>query len=121
MNNKFEIYVYEDMDYDDFVSSQREKFRLHGLAVKIESHFFEINFYTKDIINRFNTEGHPFYGRPNLVIVEEITIKELEKAIIYLFENGYFKHLKKYRSFEEIIFYPSGEYKGKLLSSIIPD
>jgi hypothetical protein len=91
--------------------------RLWVAAVKINNHFYQVNFYHKEIVfNYFNTEGNTYYSRPGLIIVESLEIEELNRAVGYLIGQNYFETLKKYRSFENIKFYQTGAtYKGKSL------
>jgi hypothetical protein len=119
-----EIYVYEDLDELDFLDCQINKQRLRcGFAVKIQQNFYEVNFYTKTPLNCFNTESHhPYYSYPNIIIVEAITMTEINKALKYLYKGGYFNHLKSYASYESIKFYPNNQnYVGKLLKSVVSD
>lgn len=119
-----EIYTYEDFDELDFLDSQINKQRLRcGFAVKIQQNFYEVNFYTKTPLNRFNTESHhPYYSYPNIIIVEKITMIEMNKALKYLYKNGYFNHLRTYACYEDIKFYSNNQsYVGKLLKEVISD
>jgi hypothetical protein len=118
--NKFDIFVYEDMDEFDFLSCRIEKLRLWVAAVKIGKYFYQVNFYHKEIVWRyFNTGSDIFYSRPGLIIVDSLEMTELNNAVEFLMEQGYFDTLRKYKSFEDIKFYQTGaSYKGKRLGTI---
>jgi hypothetical protein len=116
---KFEIYIYEDFDEFDYLSSKIEKFRLIRVSVKIENLFYKVNFYKKETILRFNEESNVMNSEPGLIIVDSLDLDYLEMAIEHLIIQGeFFENLKGYHSFEDLKYNFNGKNGGKLLKDI---
>jgi hypothetical protein len=120
---KIEIYVFEEMDDLDLLNSQINKGWLSvGCAVKVGEIFYQVGFYNRySIVHSFTNATLPCAYYINIIVVEELTIKLMQEALIDLYNVGYFEHLKGYPSYEAVKFFPyqGRPLKGKLLSSIV--
>lgn len=116
---KFEIYVPEDFDEFDYLSSKIEKGRLIRASVKIDNLFYKVNFYKKEAILRFNEETNVMYSEPGLIIVDSLDFDYLETAIEYLITKiQFFESLKGYLSFEDLEYHYNGKKGGILLKDV---
>jgi hypothetical protein len=122
---KIEIYVFEEMDDLDLLNSQINKGWLSvGCAAKVDGKFYQVGFYNRhSIVHSFTNATLPCAYYMNVIVVEELTIKLMQEALVHLYNVGYFEHLKDYPSYEAIKFFPhqGRPLKGKPLSSIVSD
>lgn len=94
--NNFDIFCLDNSELSEFEAIN--KGYRSDIYVKSNEEFFHLNIYNITRLKQdfeFENEEYGFYANePNLVIVKEVSIKEIEKVLLKISTQDFFEKLK---------------------------
>lgn len=78
-----EITMYDRGNFEGIVEVDGKKYSL----------LFRALYHIAPDLRMYEKTGRPYYTKPGLVIVEDVTIEVIEKAVAKLYTDGYFNSL----------------------------
>lgn len=93
------IYTLDNSEYEDFLSiSKGCRFNIY---VRFKNKFYQLEFYdiirlTQDFESDISEKGY-YMNYPNLILVEEVSIKKITEEINRLVIQKYFERIKPLR------------------------
>lgn len=94
-----EIYYLYNTELDDLEYEMRGFKR--DVFVRVDGELFNLNFYTIDRINsdyeNMLNNGYNYHNEENIVIIKEISRKEIKEEVQRLYKQRYFEKIKGYK------------------------
>jgi hypothetical protein len=78
-----EITMYDRGNFEAIVEADSKKYKL----------LFRAIYHIAQDLRVYQTTGRPYFAKPGLVIVEDVNVETIEKAVVKLYTDGYFDSL----------------------------